>query len=101
MLAGVICSLGFGLSALLAVLIPGICWTPRIGGLLVGFAVFIQAYMFANPNKFNHTFNNKITIKQYITHVIYVLTIFGTLLWAFGDLLPEVIFVSNSVCHIC
>ena|ERR1700690_1202933 len=80
----------FGLAALLTAFAGDICWAPRIGGTLVGLAVFLQGYMFANPEKFTRTLTSGIRLEQRIMHIVYTATVFGTLLWAFGDLMPYV-----------
>lgn len=87
----------FGISAILTVMFPEICWTPRIGGILVGVAVFLQGYVFANPNKFTRTLRSQITLEQRVMHIAYTATIFGTLLWTFGDLMPSVFGIPNCM----
>ncbi|MBU2499978.1 hypothetical protein KJ682_01480 [bacterium] len=79
----------FGLASLLTSLVGDIGWPGRIGGTLVGMAVFLQGYMFANPEKFTRKLSSGITLKQRLMHIVYSATIFGTFLWAFGDLIPE------------
>ena len=95
--AAILCSIGFGVSAGLTLLFPEVCWTPRVGGSLVGMAVFLQGYMFANPDKFSRILSNGITLQKWFMPIVYMVTIFGTFLWAFGDLLPFVFGVPNCI----
>jgi hypothetical protein len=85
----------FAISAILTTVAPSICWTPRIGGTLVGLAVFVQGYIFANTEKFQRKLKSGITLEQRLMHIVFTATIFGTLLWAFGDLMPKVLWVQN------
>ncbi len=84
-----------GASALLTWIAPSICWTPRIGGTLVGLAVFLQGYIAANPGKFRRALESRITLEQRLMHIVYTSTVLGTLLWAYGDLMPSVFGVPN------
>lgn len=90
--------LSFGTTAVLMLLISDICWAPRVGGTIVGLSVFLQGYIFANPEKFQGVLRNGITREQRIMHVVYVSAVFGTLLWAWGDLMPEILWVENTAC---
>ena len=65
------------------------CWAPRVGGLLVGFAVFAQGYVYANIDSFQRKLRRGITLEQRVMHVIYVATVLGTFLWALGDFFPS------------
>ena len=90
----------FGIPAFITVLFPNECWTPRIGGFYVGICVFLQAYMQVNPKKFKEVDKLGISQKEKITHWVYILTIMGTFLWAFGDMFTHVLWVSNGTCLI-
>jgi hypothetical protein len=78
------------IAVLLTSFTVGICWAPRIGGVLVGLAVFAQGYMIARPERFTRLLRSRISLQQRIQHVSSVATVFGTFLWAFGDLVPPV-----------
>ncbi|QFU22729.1 hypothetical protein FM038_011560 [Shewanella eurypsychrophilus] len=86
------------LSMIAEVINPSICWTPRFGGLLVGLAVFMQGYLQANPKKYNTLLSNQTTVRQWLHHAIYVASILGTIMWAFGDLFGSFLWLSNSSC---
>ena len=74
---------------------PAVCWTPRIGGTLVGLAVLLQGHIWANPGKYRRLLASRITFEQRLMHIVYTATVLGTLLWAYGDLMPYVIGVPN------
>jgi hypothetical protein len=88
----------FSSSVIFMQLFPGICWLPRIGGILVGLSVFMQGYMHANIDRFRIPWRWGLTREQVYAHVSYHFAIFGTFLWAFGDLLPSVFWLPNSAC---
>ncbi|MCV4290852.1 hypothetical protein OH708_23330 [Pseudomonas capsici] len=88
----------FLLSNLLNHFWPQYCWLPRLGGLLVGLAVFAQGYIWAHPEDFSRKRADGLTKEQAITHIIYVSSIFGTLIWAFGDMLPKVLWMEHCAC---
>ncbi|HTE40582.1 MAG TPA: hypothetical protein VK629_07125 [Steroidobacteraceae bacterium] len=91
----------FGAAGVLMQLFPNICWLPRIGGILVGASVFVQGYMHANADKFRGAWRWGLTREQAYAHFSYYLALFGTLLWAFGDLFPTVLWLSNGACGAC
>lgn len=78
----------FSYASVLNTLWPQVCWTPRIGGVLVGIAVLMEAYMSAHEEAFESVWAWRLTRKQIYQFVVSILAIFGTFLWAFGDLLP-------------
>jgi ABC-type transport system involved in cytochrome c biogenesis permease subunit len=80
----------FGATALLTKLVGDICWPPRLGGALVGFAVILQGYLIANPERFQRLLRSGISSGQRVNHIVYVATSFGTLLWTFGDLFRSI-----------
>ncbi len=80
----------FAATALLTFLFGDICWAPRIGATLVGAAVFLQGYIFADPDHFSRKLNSGITLQQRLMHITFTAAVFGTLLGAFGDLMPSV-----------
>jgi hypothetical protein len=88
----------FLLANLLNFLWPQYCWLPRLGGLLVGLAVFTQGFVWAHPKKFSRVRANGLTREQAVIHIMYVSSIFGTLIWAFGDMLPQVLWMRHCVC---
>ena len=77
---------------------PQYCWLPRLGGLLVGFAVFAQGYVWAHPEEFSRRRVDGLTKEQVVIHMVYVSSIFGTLIWAFGDMLPKVLWMRHCAC---
>jgi hypothetical protein len=77
----------FGLIAALTLLLGDLCWPPRIGGAMIGIAVFAQGYVAANPDAFAKEDANRISRERRVMHVVYFVTVFGTFLWAFGDLI--------------
>ena len=87
----------FGISALLTVVFGDHCWPPRIGGVLVGLSVFLQGYLWAHPEQFQRELRTGHTTEQLAMHAVYVVTLFGTLLWALGDFLPP--FFGVSMCR--
>lgn len=78
----------FTYSSVLNFLWPEVCWTPRVGGLMVGIAVFMQGYVSVNKGKFSADWRWGLTREQAHLHVANCFAILGTGLWAFGDLLP-------------
>jgi len=85
-------ALTLGVPAIIAVLtklVPGICWAPRVGGVMVGCSLLMQGYIFANSDKFAKKLRSGITFEQRLMHIIYVVAIWGTILNAFGDLIPS------------
>ncbi|WHI46107.1 hypothetical protein [Microbulbifer sp. VAAF005] len=74
------------------------CWSPRFGGLLVGLAVLMQGYAYANPDTFNAVLSNGTTLEQWTHHAIYISSVFGTIYWAFGDLFGPFLWLTNSAC---
>lgn len=97
-LAATLFIISFGTTAGLMLVNSELCWAPRIGGTIVGLSVFLQGYMFANPEKFQGILSSGITKEQRVMHIVYVSAFFGTLLWAWGDLMPEILWVPNSAC---
>jgi hypothetical protein len=91
-------SITFATSVILMQIFPEICWLPRVGGVLVGLSVFMQGYMHANICRFRTPRRWGLTREQVYAHVSYHFAIFGTILWAFGDLLPKVFWLPNSAC---
>ena len=83
----VVTVLGIGIPELLTYFFPNICWAPRIGGTMVGVAVFIQAFMSAHPDKFQKPLKSGLNQRQLLTHFSYLATIIGTLVWAWGDMI--------------
>ena len=63
------------------------CWPPRLGGILVGCSVLLQGYAWAHPEKFHKVLSTGHTTEQITVQAVYVVTIFGTFLWALGDFL--------------
>lgn len=98
LVAVLVCGLSFGASELLMYLYPEICWTPRIGGSLVGISVFLQGYVFANPDKFQRPLKSEIILEQSVMHVVYFAALFGTYLWSWGDLLPPIFSAGSTAC---
>lgn len=88
----------FGLSNALTAVWPGICWLPRVGGLLAGISIFILGYMHVNKERFDVPWRWGLTRDQAYSHFANFAAIFGTLLGVFGDLLPQVLWVSNCAC---
>jgi hypothetical protein len=80
----------FGAIALTTKLFGDRCWPPRFGGLLVGCAVFAQGYVYANQEFFSKPSNYGLTREQRVLHQVYVVTVFGTLLWTLGDFIPSI-----------
>ena len=87
----------FGFCALLTIVFGDHCWPPRIGGVLVGLSVFLQGYVWAHPDQFQRELRTRHTTEQLAVHAVYVVTIFGTFLWALGDFLPP--FFGVSMCR--
>jgi len=73
------------------------CWAPRLGGLIVGMAVFAQGYAYANSERFSRRLASGLTVEQRLLHVVYVSSFFGTFLWALGDFIPTMYGVSVCV----
>ena len=73
------------------------CWAPRVGGMLVGFAVFAQGYAYANAERFSRKLSSGLTLEQRVLHVVYVSSVLGTFLWALGDFMPTMFGV--EVCR--
>lgn len=73
---------------------PSTQWTTRVGGLMIGLAVFMQGYVWANPEKFSKRLISGLTLEQRIIHISYVVAVYGTLLNTFGDLLPPIAKIS-------
>ena len=88
----------FSLAAIFMHLVPSICWLPRIGGTLVGISVIIQGYMHANLSHFKKPWRWGLTRDQAWNHFAFQLAIFGTFMWAFGDMIPGVLWLSNGTC---
>lgn len=61
------------------------CWGPRIGGVLVGLAVFLQGLVYAHGDDMQRLLRSGITLEQRLLHVVYVSSVWGTFVWAFGD----------------
>ena len=78
----------FAGSALATKLFGVYCWPTRFGGLLVGIAVLAQGIVYANREYFSKRSKYNLTREQRVLHQVYVITVFGTLLWAMGDFLP-------------
>lgn len=91
--------ISLGLPELLSRFLPGICWSPRVGGLMIGCAVLIQGYIFANPNKFVVLLASGHTLEQRFMQVVYMITLFGTSLVAFGDLIPSAAGANACYAH--
>lgn len=87
-----------GASTIAEAINPDICWLPRFGAVLVGLAVFMQGYAYANPDKLNAVLSNETTLRQWIHHAVYTSSIFGTIYWAFGDLFGSFLWLTNSAC---
>jgi len=66
------------------------CWPERFGGFLVGFAVLVQGYVYANRESFSRLSKHGLTREQRVMHQVYVVTVLGTFLWALGDFIPSV-----------
>lgn len=66
------------------------CWLPRVGGILVGCAVFMQGYAFAHPEKFRRKLKSGLTLEQKLMHVVYVSSVIGTFAWALGDFVTSI-----------
>ncbi|CAD7712519.1 hypothetical protein LMG31884_01400 [Xanthomonas hydrangeae] len=66
------------------------CWAPRMGGLMVGFAVFAQGYVYANTESFQRRLRSGLTAEQRVMHVVYVCSVLGTFLWALGDFFTNI-----------
>ena len=90
----------FSYASVLNILWPEICWTPRIGGLLVGIAVFMQGYVAVNDDKFNVRWLWRLSRGQAHLHVSNGFAVFGTGLWAFGDLLPVWSLMPHIACTV-
>ena len=73
------------------------CWAPRVGGIFVGFAVFAQGYAYANAERFSRRLPSGLTLEQRVLHIVYVLSVLGTFLWALGDFVPTMFGV--DVCR--
>ncbi|KAF1723125.1 hypothetical protein CSC75_01180 [Pseudoxanthomonas wuyuanensis] len=80
----------FALCALLTVVAGDICWPPRLGAVLVGGAVFLQGFIFADPDRFTRKLRSGITLQQRIMHISFTAAVFGTLFGALGDLMPSI-----------
>lgn len=80
----------FSIIALLTKYVGDYCWPERFGGLLVGAAVFVQAYIYANHAEFSRVSKYGLTREQRWLHKVYIITVFGTLMWALGAFLPSV-----------
>lgn len=80
----------FAAIALLTRFVGDYCWPERFGGLLVGVAVFLQAHVYANHADFSNISKHGLTREQRWLHKVYLITVFGTFMWAFGDFLPSV-----------
>lgn len=78
----------FSLAAILTLLFGDRCWPPRIGGILVGLSVFLQGYAWAHPEQFRKVVRTGHTTEQLAMQAVYVVTTFGTFMWALGDFLP-------------
>jgi hypothetical protein len=97
-LALLIVSGTFLLTIFLSIAWPSICWLPRVGGTLVGIAVFIQGYVYANNDDFQSILAWKLTREQIYMYVANTAAVFGTLMWTFGDLVPQVLWFKNCAC---
>lgn len=86
-------------SAVLSLLFPQVCWLPRVGGLFVGISVIIQGYISANREAFETEWLFRLTREQAYTHFSYAAAAIGTLFWAFGDLMPSVLWFENATCR--
>ena len=89
----------FATSNVFTALWPHICWIPRFGGALVGVAVFIPGYISVNREKFDVPWRWGLTRDQAYSHFSNSSAVIGTFLWAFGDLMPAVLWVPNTACN--
>jgi hypothetical protein len=80
----------FAFSNVLTALWPSVVWLPRIGGVLVGISVFMQGYVSVNRDNFDVPWRWGLTREQVYLHCANFFAVFGTFMWAFGDLLPPV-----------
>lgn len=88
----------FAYSDVLTFLWPSVCWPPRVGGSLVGVAVFIQGYVGVNAESFSISWRWGLTRDQIYLYVSNFLAFFGTIMWAFGDLIPKVLWFESFSC---
>jgi hypothetical protein len=71
-------------------------WFQRSGSILVGLSVFAEFRLLSihstvNPGAGVMTFNNGTSVKQkkayeILSSVVFVLAIFGTIIWGYGDI---------------
>jgi hypothetical protein len=87
----------FGAIAAITHYFGDLCWAPRIGGTMIGIVVFVQGYIAANLGRFSRKDGEGIAQEQHIMHFVYLALVFGTFLWAFGDLIPSLYGV--KLCH--
>ena len=76
-------------TVILTVSFGQICWLPRLGALLVGIAVSIMAWNLFDLTNTTTGFDPDTTNMLKIRLAV-VLTLLGIVLWAFGDLIPEI-----------
>src|SRR5258708_1128034 len=62
----------FGAIALTTKLFGDRCWPQRYGGFLVGIAVFVQGYVYANKEFFSKPSKFGLTREQRVLHQVYV-----------------------------
>jgi hypothetical protein len=60
------------------------CWLPRVGAVLVGISVLLEGWIIYDPRK-KGSFDTMQPEKKLLKYVLF-LALWGTLLWAFGDL---------------
>lgn len=86
--AFLVLALIFGPNAILRILYPQICWLPRLGGLMVGTAVFIQGYLSAHEECLTSKAWDGNARRDHLLSFSWLLALVGTLFWTFGDF-PE------------
>lgn len=74
----------------LTMLFGDYCWGPRIGGVLVGLAVFLQGLVYAHADRMQRRLRSGLTLEQRLLHVVYVSSIWGTFVWAIGDFMTVI-----------
>ena len=65
---------------------------------MVGVSVIIQGYVSVNPEKFSVSWRWGLTREQAYLHFSNLSAVIGTFMWAFGDLIPKVLWVPNTAC---
>jgi len=66
------------------------CWAPRVGGVLVGLAVFTQGIVFAHGNRMQRMLRRGITLERRMMQLCYFMSIWGTFVWAVGDFITPI-----------